>query len=569
MSLHQEVPHTAPARGDTGPVLRLHGPGDLDHLDPVASYHRRAAGVIRLFSRQLFSYRPHADPRNWQSIAPAPDLAADVPSTYNAGLGASHRCYITHLRPGIRWDTEPPREVTAQDVIRGIKRLCAPMVRSPALPYFTSTVRGLAEFCARYQHARPRTAAELADFQASHEIPGLFALDDRTVVFELVRPALDFVDILALPCASPAPAEYDSILPDSPDFPRHAISNGPYRPADSVPGRRLRLVRNPAWRQEDDPVRQQLPSAVDVIDITRDRQTAGQVVRDIAEGTADLAWGLPAAVPPAARPQPVPGGLGLALDPCLVLNTSGSPALRDVAVRRAISYAIDKAAVVKILDDLGVTARLAGSVVPPGHAAHQDIDPYATPGGRGDPAKCRAMLAEAGCPDGLTLTAVHPDVEPYPRIAASYARDLAAAGVTLRPVALDEIEHGRYLTDVEPARSGAWDMAMVSWFPDWFHENSRVFLQPMFHSAGSGNHGRYRNPAVDELVDVALGAIAEPAKANAVWQEIERHVLADAAVVPIAFRGPWPQVRGTRVTGAYAVPALDFSFDLSSLSLDG
>src|SRR5262249_32326997 len=153
----------------------------------------------------------------------------------NAGVGASHTSYVIHLRPNVFWDTEPIRAVTAHDVVRGLKRLCTPLHRSTALPYLTSTVRGLAE----YRDGHPgdaRTAAELAAYANSHDISGVLALDDETLVVELLRPALDVVDILALPCVSPVPVEYDAYLPDSPQARRNLRSSGPYRPVHGPDG---------------------------------------------------------------------------------------------------------------------------------------------------------------------------------------------------------------------------------------------------------------------------------------------------------------------------------------------
>jgi peptide/nickel transport system substrate-binding protein len=558
--------NTSEAR--TGGRLRLYGPGGVDHLDPAASYRGSAGPVITLFARQLFTYPPETNLSNWQAIDPIPDLAAGIPSTYNAGLGASHRCYIVHLRPGVFWDTTPPREVTADDVARGIKRLCAPILRSAALPYFTSTIRGMEQFRADYAATNPRTAADHAAFQNSHDIAGLLVIDDKTVVFELTRPALDFVNILALLCASPAPVEYDSIVPGSAEFPHQVRSNGPYRPVHWVPGKELRLARNPVWRQETDPSRQQVP---DTIEIIRGEVSVDRTVHTIADGSADLPWGLVLAERQGGPPGPPDHGLGYALNPYLVFNLHGSragAAVHQPQVRQAISYTIDKAAIAEIFAGLGAVTRIAGSIIPPGNSAHQDIDPYATPGGRGDPEKGRALLVQAGYPDGLTLTAVYPETDLHTGIARSYAADLGKTGLTVRLVALDPDDYGELLRDPRRVRAQDWDICTAAWSPDWFHGNGRVFLQPMFSSGSSGNYGSYRDPVVDELISQALASVEEPARADAAWRQAEDRILADAAIVPILFQTPaLPPLRGRRVHGAAVMPTLDYAFDLSSLRL--
>ncbi|GAA2292905.1 ABC transporter substrate-binding protein [Actinomadura luteofluorescens] len=575
-----ERPQAAPWSGGRprlGGTLRLRGPAPVHRLDPSASHQAPADQIIRLFARQLFGYAPAPDLRDWRAIAPAPDLATDVPSTYNTGMGARHTNYVVHLRRGVLWDTAPAREVTAHDVVRGLKRLANPLTRPAALPYFTSTIRGMAQYCEDYAAAVRRddpTAEELAAFQNSHDIPGVLVLDDESLVIELMRPAIDFAAIMALPCASPAPVEYDAFLPGSPELHRNLRSNGPYRPVRLVPGRELRLEPNPVWRQDTDPLRHRY---LDGVEVTVEEAAPEQVAERIASGAADLPWGGPVAEPHDAEPADPGDGLGLSLDPYLVFNVQ-SPgaggALADARVRRALSYAIDKAAIADLYrrSGRGALVRIAGSVVPPGNDAHQELDLYATPGSRGDAQKCRALLAEAGHENGLALTAVHLDTALDAAVARSYAADLEKAGVTVRLVALDHDARDALLGDPRRAAAGEWDVAASSWSPDWYPSNGRVFLQPMFQSGdsrNSANRGRYRRPEVDRLIERALGTIEEPARSTAAWNLAERTVLEDAAVVPVLFQRPVvPRLRGPRVRGAVPMPAFGHSYDLAGVWLD-
>jgi peptide/nickel transport system substrate-binding protein len=549
---------------NTNRTLRLYGPGDCDQLDPVV-----ASGTLtRLYSRRLFTHQAVEDLRTWQAVAPVADLAAQIPSIYNAGVGASYTSYVVHLRPGVLWDTTPPRELTADDVVRGFKRMGNPVCAPPVLGYFTSTIRGMSEYCSGYAEAVSSTCpdpAVLAAYQNSHDIPGLLRLDDHTLVIELRRPAMDIIDILALPCAAPAPVEYDEFVPGTARA-EQIRSTGPYRPAAQVPGQRLLLEPNPVWRQDLDPVRHR---PADAIEIVTAAATPDQVMARIRAGATDLPWGQPVAQPPAA-----PAGTW-ALDPYLVLNTrsaNAGGALGDVRVRQAISYAINKAAIAAIAEDLGTGAavRIAGSVIPPGNEGHQDLAPYATAGGRGDPDRCRALLADAGRPDGFTLTAIHPSTELGAAITASCATDLAKAGITARLVALDPPVYQDWLTD---PGTPTWDIAVASWWPGWSHGNGRVFLQPLFQASelrGTGNYGRYREPEADALIERALvDAVEHPARTTEAWQEAERRVLADAPVVPLLFQAPsLPPVHGTRVSDARVLPAHGYSFDLTGIRLD-
>lgn len=558
-------------------MLRLYGPDDIDRLDPVSSPRPPAEQISRLFTRQLFTYRAETDLRHWQAIAPVPDLAAEIPSIYNAGVGASYTSYVVHLRPGVLWDTTPARAVTTYDVVRGFKRMANPICRSATVPYFTSTIRGMREFCAGYAAAvsgEDPPAAELAAYQNSHDIPGLLVLDDETLVFELIQPALDFINILALPCASPAPVEYDAFVPDSPELHANLRSNGPYRVSRLTPGVELRLERNPVWQQHTDPVRHQ---HLDRIEVITERHALDRTAEKINAGEADLPWGTRIADPATDLPSRPDPKLGYALAPYLVFNTrspNAHGALGRVEVRQAISYAIDKAAVATIVErrESGAVIRIAGSIIPPGNDAYQDIDPYPTPGNRGDSEKCAALLAAAGYPAGLTVTLLHPRREPDRAIARSCAADLTKAGVTARLLELERADYWSVLDDPERAAGGAWDIAVESWAPDWFHHNGRVFLQPLVQtceSRGTANYGRYSNPEVDELIEQALACDEHGVAVDTAWRKAETAALADAAIVPILFQLPAAEPRRShRVRHVAVLPAIGYSPDLSTVRLD-
>lgn len=550
-------------------TLRLYGPGVLDQLDPVCCPRFPIDQVVRLFARQLFTYRTQTDLRNWQAVAPAPDLATAIPSIYNAGTGASHTSYVVHLRPDVCWDSDPKRPVTTHDVVRGFKRMGNPLRRSALLSYFTDTIRGMAEFCDDYAAAFAGTepsAHELAEYQNAHDIPGLLVLDDSTIVFELRRPALDFIDMLAQPCTSPAPVEYDLFVPGSVELSRNVRSTGPYRPVEFVPGRELRLSRNPVWRAKSDPVRHR---HVETVEVVSEQVSADEVAHRIRTDRADLAWGVRIADPT----TPADHDLGFALDPYLVFNTrspNAGGALRKAQVRQAITQAIDKAAIAAGIAALGgdTIIRIAGSIVPPNNDGHQNLDPYATPDHRGDPDRCAAMLAAAGHPGDLTITAIHPATERARLVAHRYAADLSAAGITVVPVEFDPSEYLDLLADPARAQAGAWDVALASWSPAWLHDNGRVFIQPLLQSGSPANLGRYHDPEVDALIERALAAEVRES-ADAAWQKAERVALADAPIVPLLFQVPASrELCGPRVRAAAMLPTHGLTVDLTTLRLD-
>lgn len=555
-----------------GGTLRLYGPGEITRLDP-SCYHPATASsqVNRLFARQLFSYRPETDLRSWQAIAPVPDLAVEIPSIYNAGLGASGTSYVVHLRTDVHWDTTPPRRLVADDVIRGLKRMCNPVLRSPMLAYFLGTVRGFQEFCEGYdadvRNSNP-DPEQLARYQNSHEIPGVFALDDQTLIFELVRPALAFVNILALPCASAAPVEYDALVPNSPELHANIRSIGPYRPVE-VSNTRLLFERNLVWRQESDPIRRQHLDGLEIVKGPADRN---DVAGRIDAGAADLPWGLRVAPDNDDLPDDPESGLGYSLDPYVVFNMvspRADKALSKREIRQAIAHAIDKEAIAALVNEIGSgwAARPADSIIPIGNEGYRG----AKPGYRLDLAKARTLLAEAGYPDGLALTAVCPVLPPYLQITRSYVADLAKIGVSVAISELAVEDYYALLEDPEHAQQEAWDLACLSWSPSWFHRNSQTFLQPLFQTNswhGTANCGQFQDLQADKLIESALDTV-DPRKAEMLWQTVEQEVVDACVIVPLLFqtpvRGPW---RSQRVRNAIPLPALGHALDLANIRLD-
>jgi peptide/nickel transport system substrate-binding protein len=572
-------PHGATGEPCYGDTLRVLGPGPVIHLDTASAYDVNSGQLLRALTRQLFAYPAVADlsdPR--RAFTVVADLAAQVPTPANGGISADGRTYTIQLRPDARWDTWPPRPTTAHDVVRGLKRLANPVAGAGAIGYFTSTVEGMREYCQEYAAifagVRP-TAAALAHFQNTHDIVGARAVDDRTVVFRLCQPANDFLHILAMGCASAAPVEYDQYLPDSPQLRENMLSNGPYRVEWYVDGgREVRLTRNLAWDPQSDPVRGQFVDAIEI----RASSRPADVIRQLLDWSEiDLAWSLPTvswARTPPGRDVVRRSFPGYALNPYLVFNlrspTAGG-AVRDVRVRRAVAYAVDKVAVAEILSVLDVPTRPLHSAIPPGCVGHRDFNLYPTPGDRGDPATARALLVESGYGGGLRLVGAARRGGPHLAVLGSIATDLARIGVELAICGYDQAGYyGDLLSDPVKGAVEGWDVAVPGWAPDWFGNNGRAVVQPLFETndaPGTVNYGGYSNPDVDRLIALALRE-SDPARAEELWHTIDRQVMTDVAVVPIlAFAAMTSRFCSRRVRNVVYVPQTGF-FDITNLWLE-
>jgi ABC-type transport system substrate-binding protein len=524
---------TQPVLGGT---LRLLGSSDVDHLDTASGYYTATYTLERAFARQLFSYPASTDLT--KANTPAPDIATEIPTKANGGLSADGKRYTIQLRSGVRWNSSPARAVTAQDVVLGLKRLCNPVSPVGAPGYYEDTIAGMTAYCDGFAKVNG-DPTDMAAYINGHEIAGVTATGASTVVFTLTRPASDFLNILAMPFASPAPIEYLSQVPDSASFRAHTISDGPYQIVNYAANKEIDLDKNPAWDQSSDPLRHQY---VDQIKITMG-QDAGPIQQQIQAGTADMEWDTVVPTPgipqlEAAKDARLGIFPGLSTNPYLVFNLqspNNGGALKTAEVRRAIEYAVDKVAIGQIYGGPTLNTPL-DQAIPPGNVGYQQFDLYPTANHRGDPTTCKQRLAAAGYPNGITLNDVYRNAGNHPAVAQAVQADLKNCGITVKLVPSTQGDYySRYLESPDAARRGVWDISEPGWVPDWYGNNGRAVIEPLFdgrtYGANSVDYGDYDNPAVNALIDRALAASDETA-AGRLWHQADVLVMQDAAIVP-------------------------------------
>jgi peptide/nickel transport system substrate-binding protein len=473
------------------------------------------AVLARAYARTLYGYNLSGAPE--QATVPVPDIASGPPR-----LSVDRRTYTFTLRAGVRYGPPVNREVTAQDFITAVDRFYDKGFPSPGQVY-SDLIAGARRFGAG----------------KASRISGLRAPDAHTLQITLDQPAEDFLSILALSFFAPVPGEYAAGYTVGDNYSGHVVGSGPYRLDTYIPGRWIVLVRNPNWDAATDPLRK---AWVDRIEITPDVPIAS-IQRAIDREEADLS--LDSHVPQArvaelrADPERSPRlsvkTTGILL--FLVLQTDRrAGVIADVRVRRAINYAIDKVAYRDaIVGRFAPTGELASTILAPGSLGYRHYDLYPTPGGRGDPAKARALLAEAGHPNGLTLSFVTFSGGGYVDTVKPIRASLARAEIHLKLKTYKENDLFEKSLAI-PAKRLEHQVGQGIWALDYLGDNARQSIVTQYDSrldpAVSGNFSEYHNPDVNRLIDRAL---AEPDRDRraAMWSQIDHRIMQDAPLVPL------------------------------------
>ncbi len=553
----------SPVKGGT---LNMLGSGDVDYMDPNVSYYSIGYLGLRMWTRQLFTY-PAQEGKTTTAV---PDLAASMPTQGN-GISSDGKTYTITLRQGVKWDTSPARDVTAGDVVRGVKRTCNPAQPFGGLPDYESLIKGMTAFCQGFAKVG-QSASAMKSYMDGHDITGVTAKDDHTVVFTLNQPASYFVDMLTLPAFSPAPVEWEKYVPGSAELAQHTISDGPYKIDSYTPTKKIDFSRNPAWDGSTDPVRKAYVDKI-VIDETVSQDSAQQQLQT-GTASADMEFDdFPAAsqIPGllSANDKNLNIGPTASSNPYVVYNMASpnnNKAMANLKVRQAISYAINRADIIQVLGGSKLNTPLS-HVLPSnivGGEKNFDDYPY-------DQAKAKQLLADAGYSKGLTLKFLYRNAsEGSTKTFQTIQQDLSKVGITVKGVPSPNADfYTKYLEVPSVAKRGVWDLSLAGWGSDWYGNAALSFFNPLFSGQPSfppvgSNFGLYNDPAANKLIQQAATAQTQD-QAASLWAQADQQVMKDAPFYPIT-QPNQPNYHASQVHNTVYVPAIQ-NFDPTNVWL--
>ncbi len=484
---------SAPSRAvaqDGGGAITVTYKDDIATLDPAIGYDWQNFSMIKAIFDGLMDYEPGT-------------------ATLRPGLAQSYEIspdgtvFTFTLRDGVKFHNG--RVMTAEDVKYSFERTVNPATQSPGAGFLAS-IEGF----------------DAMQAGQANELSGVKILDPKTVQVTLSRPDATFLSVMALNFSFIVPKE--EVEASGADFGRNPVGTGAFRLAEWTLGQKLVLEKNPDYYREGAP-------KLDEINFEIGQEPVVSLLR-VQNGEVDVPGdGIPPAKFREVMDDPdqaarVVEGVQLHTG-YITMNTKAAP-FDDLKVRQAVNMAINKDRIVQIINGRATPANQPLPPTMPGYVEGYEGYKY-------DVEAAKALLAEAGHPDGFETELFVANVDPQPRIAQAIQQDLAAIGIKASIQSLAQanvIAAGGSAEGAPMIWSGG--MAWIADFPD-----PSNFYGPILGCAGAAEGGwnwaKYCNEALDEKA-AAADAMVDPAKAEErarAWGEVYEGVMADAPWVPV------------------------------------
>ncbi|MFK7828295.1 MAG: peptide ABC transporter substrate-binding protein [Congregibacter sp.] len=203
-----------------------------------------------------------------------------------------------------------------------------------------------------------------------------------------------------------------------------------------------------------------------------------------------------------------------------LVNTSRPP-VDDVRVRRALSMALDRETLSRTVMQNSVLP--AYSITPPGTLGYQPPKTFDY-----DPEGARALLAEAGYPDGAGwpgLEVIYNTDESHRKVAVAVQqmwKDALNIDIT--------IANQEWKVYLDAVSTMNFDVARRGWIGDYVDPNN--FLD-LYLSAGGNNNTGYKNPDYDQLIAFTAPQAKTREERFAAFYKAEKMLMEEMPIIPI------------------------------------
>ena len=299
------------------------------------------------------------------------------------------------------------------------------------------------------------------------------------------------------------------------DFQRTPIGTGPFMFDEYQPQQYVKLVANPEYfrgaPQISEIYYRYIPS-----DASRDLAfQAGEI--DMIYGRQDQTW--------VERISQIEGAEVVVMKPgemsVIHLNMT-MPPLDDLRVRQAVAHAINRDAMVEFKGPAVTLAAI--SPVPEGYmgfSADVPVYEYSVD-------KAKALLAEAGHPDGVTIKAIHTTLPGMLSTMEAVQALLREAGITLE---IETVEHATFHEQIRQ------DLSQVTHYSAARFPVADVYLTQFFHSDSIvGTPTAVTNFSHCAVADADIEAArieTDTAKQADYWAAAQRKIMEEVCAVPI------------------------------------
>jgi oligopeptide transport system substrate-binding protein len=398
--------------------------------------------------------------------------------------------YVFHLRPDARWTDG--QKVTAGDFVYSWRRLVDP-----------ATAGEYAYFIYMVKNAEDINLGRNKDLTSL----GVRALDDETLEVELARPVVFFPMVTAFICTFPMRADVVEKWGDNWTEPGKIVTCGPYRLTEWRHEYRMTLARNDGYygpRPGLDRV---------VFYMVNEESTSLSLY---LTGGLDVVDPMPAPAIPTYEKSPEYVNY-----PYLSMYFYGfnvtRPPVDNPLVRAALAHGIDRRQFPNILKGHQIPW---ATVLPYGLAfANPDL------GREFDPARAKALLAEAGYPDPASLPTIvisYNTLEMHKMI-AEFVQQQWQENLGIK-VELNNMEWKVFLKELQTDPPMVW---RLGWNLDYPDPDS---IAGIFTSDSGNNHTRWRSPEYDALA-LAAAEEPDPAARQAMYDRLQRMIVQDNTII--------------------------------------